>query len=252
MGEGKARPTALNGAVNRPHLRRKCLRQNQTPICLARNGSPARQGKLVANFGDGLRLTATARDVGRTKLLERYLDWGERAKGPLSPCSVDWNLSPAHQSAGSFPYSGRYFFQTVGRNETRQVGAFHAEPPEADIETSSKSNISLRCRMSAWSPTCEFDFLAASVRSAPPRRTAEFYSLHGREECSHSGRPQQIWNLAFTLCGTLPLFGQLSRSTGFGCRTRIISRRVCCGSSRMFRRPVPAPPASSRLAPRGL
>jgi hypothetical protein len=32
------------------------------------------------------------------------------------------------------------------------VGAFHAEPPEADIETSSKSNISLRCRMSAWSP----------------------------------------------------------------------------------------------------
>ena len=156
MGEGKARPTALNGAVNRPHLRRKCLRQNQTPICPARNGSPARQGKLVADFGDGLRLTATVRDVGRTKSEERCLDWGERTKGPLSPCSVDWNLSPAHQSAGSFPYSGRYFFQTVGRNETRQVGAFHAEPPEAEIETSSKSNISLRCRMSAWSPDSLF------------------------------------------------------------------------------------------------
>ncbi|PID46339.1 MAG: hypothetical protein CSB47_04495, partial [Proteobacteria bacterium] len=70
VGEGKARPTALNGAVNRPHLRRKCLRQNQTLICRARNGSPARQGKLVADFGDGLRLTATVRDVGRTKQKE--------------------------------------------------------------------------------------------------------------------------------------------------------------------------------------
>ena len=152
MGEGKARPTALNWAVNRPHLRRKCLRRKPTPICRARNGSLARQGELVAVFGDGLRLTATVRDVGRTKSEERCLDWGERAKGPLSPCSVDWNLSPAHQSAGSFPYSGRYFFRTVGKNETRLVGTFHDEPPEADIETSSKSNISLRCRMSAWSP----------------------------------------------------------------------------------------------------
>jgi len=47
-------------------------------------------------------------------------------------------------------------------------------------------------RMTAMSPTCEFDFLDASARSAPPRRTAEFYSLRGREKFSHCGRQQQI------------------------------------------------------------
>ncbi len=46
--------------------------------------------------------------------------------------------------------------------------------------------------MAVQSPTCEFDFLAASARSAPPRRTAEFYSLRGREKFSHCGRQQQI------------------------------------------------------------
>lgn len=215
MGEGKARPTALNGAVNRPHLRRKCLRQNQTPICLARNGSPARQGKLVANFGDGLRLTATARDVGRTKLLERYLDWGERAKGPLSPCSVDWNLSPAHQSAGSFPYSGRYFFQTVGRNETRQVGAFHAEPPEADIETSSKSNISLRCRMSAWSPRCTLNSLGVCTRSVRNAAQARHLVLPRSGKSSHFCRPQRGKNLEFAGRGTKGKFAAVFKGRYF-------------------------------------
>jgi len=70
VGEGKARPMALTGAVNRPHLRRKCLRQKPTPICCARNGSLARQGELAAVFGDGLRLTATVWDVGRTKKIK--------------------------------------------------------------------------------------------------------------------------------------------------------------------------------------
>ena len=101
VGEGKARPMALNGAVNRPHLRRKCLRQKPTPICRARNGSLARQGELVAVFGDGLRLTATVRDVGRTKPKERCLDWGERAQGPSSRNLVYGSQSPARESVGS-------------------------------------------------------------------------------------------------------------------------------------------------------
>ena len=85
MGEGKARPTALNGAVNRPHLRRKCLPQKPPPIWRARNGPLAGQGKLAAVFGDGLWLTDPDRDVGRTKPYELCLAGGERALGPLSP-----------------------------------------------------------------------------------------------------------------------------------------------------------------------
>ena len=42
-------------------------------------------GEIGADFGDGLRLTATVRDVGRTKQNEGCLDRGERANGPLSP-----------------------------------------------------------------------------------------------------------------------------------------------------------------------
>lgn len=101
VGEGKARPMALNGAVNRPHLRRKCLPRKRTRIWLARNGPLAGQGKLVAVFGDGLWLTDPDRDVGRTKQIEWCLDWGERAKGPLSPGAVYWETLPARESAGS-------------------------------------------------------------------------------------------------------------------------------------------------------
>ena len=114
MGEGKARPTALNGAVNRPHLRRKCLPQKPTPIWRARNGPPAGQGKLAAAFGDGLWLTAPDRDVGRTKPIEKCLDGGERATGPLSPYPVDWTAV----IRGSPPDTRRRILAPVRRRST--------------------------------------------------------------------------------------------------------------------------------------
>ncbi|WP_420380573.1 hypothetical protein [Marivita sp.] len=55
----------------------------------------------MADFGDGLRLTATVRDVGRTKQKEWCLDRGERADGPLSLGAVYWVRLPAREGAGS-------------------------------------------------------------------------------------------------------------------------------------------------------
>ncbi len=67
-----------------------------------------------------------------------------------------------------------------------------------------------------------------------------------------SCRPQHGLSFKSAGRGTVPPFVPSGRTTGFGCRTQILSRRVCCWSSRMFRCRVPAPPVSSRLAPRGL
>ena len=106
---------------------KKCLPQKPPPIWLARNGPLAGQGKLAAAFGDGLWLTAPGRAVGRTKPIEKCLDGGERATGPLSPYPVDWTAV----IRGSPPDTRRRILAPVRRRSTGFIGWIHQRAPGA-------------------------------------------------------------------------------------------------------------------------
>ena len=84
-------------------------------------------GDFEARRSSGLSGAAPDRDVGRKKLIEKCLDGGERATGPLSPYPVDWTAI----IRGSPPETRRRILAPIRRRSTGIIGWIHQRAPGA-------------------------------------------------------------------------------------------------------------------------